>query len=236
VKFMQRGILLTAFVFAVSAAAPGLAQTATQPTTLGDSAKALIGAWEFSNADHDKICSATFKSDATKLGFKVEFEKKCTELFPVVSDVAAWTFPDNDLLRFVDSQGKVLVEFSEVEDGIYEAPTPGLGVLFLQKPGAGSQAKPAEQVAGDWAITRRGGPPICTLTLAATAVKDGFALSVKPGCDPAIARLNFTQWKLDDDELLLIPARGTPWRFEDDDNNGWRRVPPGTDQYALARQ
>jgi hypothetical protein len=229
---MRRAILLIACAFAVSAAAQALAQTAT----LGDSAKALIGTWEFSNADRDKICSATFKSDATKLGFKVEFEKKCAELFPVVSDVAAWTFPDNDLLRFVDSQGKALVEFSEVEDGIYEAPTPGLGVLFLQKPGAGSQPKPAEQIAGDWAVTRRGGPPICILTLSANAVKDGLALSVKPGCDAAIVRLNFTQWKLDDDELLLLPVRGTPWRFEDDDNNGWRRVPAGADQYTLTRQ
>jgi hypothetical protein len=233
---MRRAILLIACALAVSAAAPALAQTATQSTTLGDSAKALIGTWEFSNADRDKICSATFKSDPTKLGFKVEFEKKCAELFPVVSDVAAWAFPDNDLLRFVDLQGKALVEFSEVEDGIYEAPTPGLGVLFLQKPGAGSQPKPAEQVAGDWAVTRRGGPPICTLTLSANAAKDGFALSVKPGCDAAIARLNFTQWKLDDDELLLVPARGTPWRFEEGDNDAWRRIPAGADQYALTRQ
>ena len=65
---------------------PALAQT---PATLGDSAKALIGIWEFSNADRDKICSATFKSDPTKFGFKVEFEKKCAELFPVVGDVVA---------------------------------------------------------------------------------------------------------------------------------------------------
>jgi protease inhibitor Inh len=229
---MRRGILLTAFMFVLSATAPALAQNAA----LGDSAKALIGTWEFSNADRDKICLATFKSDSTKLGFKVEFEKKCAELFPVVSDVAAWTFPDNDLLRFVDSQGKALVEFSEVEDGIYEAPTPGLGVLFLQSAAAGSQPKPAEQIAGDWAITRRGGPPICTLTLTASPTKDGFALSIKPGCDPATAKLNFTQWRLDDDELLLVPARGAPWRFEDSDNDTWRRVPPGADQIALVRQ
>jgi Protease inhibitor Inh len=228
---MRRAILLIVLNASLSGAA--LAQS---PTQLGDSAKALIGTWEFSNADRDKICSATFKSDATKLGFKVEFEKKCAELFPVVSDVVAWTFPDNDLLRFVDSQGKPLVEFSEVEDGIYEAPTPGLGVLFLQKPGAASQPKPAEQIAGDWAVTRRGGPPICTLTLSANAAKDGFALSVKPGCDAAIAKLNFTQWKLDDDELLLVPARGAPWRFEDSDNDTWRRVPAGSEQIVLVRQ
>src|SRR5476649_1523288 len=175
---MRRALLLIGLT--ASLIGPALAQT---PAPMGDSAKALIGTWEFSNADRDKICSATFKSDSTKVGFKIEFDKSCAGLFPVVSDVAGWSFLDNDLLRFLDAQGKPLVEFSEVEDGIYEAPTPGLGVLFLQKPGAASQPKPAEQIAGDWAVTRRGGPPICTLTLSANAAKDGFALSVKPGCD-----------------------------------------------------
>ena len=144
----------------------------------------MIGTWEFSNADRDKICTATFKSDPTKVGFKVEFDKNCAELFPLVSDVAGWTFPDNDLLRLLDAQGKALVEFSEVEDGIYEAPTPGLGVLFLQNAAAaGPPPKPPEQVAGDWAIMRGSGAPLCRLTLATTALRDGFCLTVKPGCD-----------------------------------------------------
>ena len=213
---------------------PAFAQA---PAGFGDSAKALVGTWEFSNADRDKICSATFKSDATKLGFKVEFEKKCAELFPVVSDVAAWTFPDNDLLRFVDLQGKVLVEFSEVEDGIYEAPTPGVGVLFLQNPAAaGPPPKPPEQVAGTWTVRRGSGAPICTLTLSTNTVKDGFALSVKPGCDAAIARLNFSLWRIDRDELMLVPARGNPWRFEEVEGGNWRRVPESANPYMLVKQ
>ena len=229
---MRRALLLIGLT--ASLVCPALAQT---PATFGDSAKALIGTWEFSNADRDKICSATFKSDTTKFGFKVEFDKKCAELFPAVGDVVAWTFPDNDLLRFVDAQGKALVEFSEVEDGIYEAPTPGLGVLFLQNAAAaGGAPRPPDQFAGAWAITRRGGPPICTLTLSANAAKDGFALTVKQGCDAAIAKLNFTQWRLDGDELMLVPSRGTPWRFEEMDGGNWSRVPEGADQIKLVRQ
>ena len=221
-------------VLIVSAAGPARAQSTA---ALGDSARALIGTWEFSNADRDKICTATFKSDSTKVGFKVEFDKNCANLFPLVSDVAGWTFPDNDLLRFLDAQGKALVEFSEVEDGIYEAPTPGLGVLFLQNAAAvGPPPKPPEQVAGDWAITRRGGAPICMLTLAATPAKDGFALTVKPGCDAAIARLNFTHWMIDRDELMLVPARGTVWRFEEAEGGNWSRVPESADQIKLVRQ
>src|ERR1700686_3618330 len=80
---------------------PGAA-LAQAPATLGDSAKAMIGTWEFSNADRDKICTATFKEDRTKIGFKVEFDANCGELFPLVRGVVAWSFPDNDLLRLLD--------------------------------------------------------------------------------------------------------------------------------------
>src|SRR5664279_5145423 len=147
---------------------PAFAQT---PAQLGDSAKALIGTWEFSNADRDKICTATFKSDSTKVGFKVEFDKNCAELFPLVSDIVGWNYPENDLLRLLDAQGKSVIEFSEVEDGIYEAPTPGVGVLFLQNAAAaGPPPKPPEQVAGEWAIIRGSGAPLCALTLAPTAL------------------------------------------------------------------
>jgi hypothetical protein len=223
---------------AVMMATPALAQsTATPSTNLGDSAKALIGAWEFSNADRDKICTATFKSDTVKFGFKVEFDAKCGELFPLVREVTAWTFPENDLLRLFDAQGKALVEFSEVEDGIYEAPTPGLGVLFLQNAAAaGPPPKPPEQVVGNWAVTRGSSKPLCTLTLATTAVQDGLAVTVKPGCDPTIARLNLTLWRIDRDELMLVPARGNPLRFEEVDANTWRRVPEGANPMMLVRQ
>ena len=210
-----------------------LAQT---PATLGDSAKAMVGTWEFSNADRDKICTVTLKSDPTPVGFKVEFDKNCGTLFPLVNDIAGWNFPENDLLRLLDAQGKSLVEFSEVEDGIYEAPTPGIGVLFLQNAAAAAPPqKPPEQVAGDWAIVR-GGKPLCQLTLATDPTEDGMAVKIKPGCDPTIARLNFAQWKIDRDELMLAPARGNPWRFEEADANSWRRVPEAANPYSLVRQ
>ena len=98
---MRRALLL---ILTAGFIGPALAQA---PASMGDSAKALIGTWEFSNADRDKICSATFKSDSTKVGFKVEFDKSCAGLFPVVSDVAGWSFPDNDLLRFLELAGGI---------------------------------------------------------------------------------------------------------------------------------
>ena len=166
----------------VSLGAICIASTAlAQPATLGESAQRMIGSWEFSNADRDRICTATFKSDPGPAGFKVEFDANCVNLFPLVRDVAGWKFPENDLLYLVDARGKSVMEFSEVEDGIFEAPTPGVGVLFLQNASAaGAPPKPPEQVAGEWAIVRKSGPPACALTLAMTKSGDGFAVTVKP--------------------------------------------------------
>ncbi len=211
--------------------------TAQAPVPLGDAAKALIGTWEFSNADRDKICTATFKTDRAGAGYKVEFDRNCATLFPLVNGIAGWVFPEGDLLKLLDAQGRALAEFSEVEDGIYEAPTPGVGVLFLQKAdAAGPPPKPPEQVAGDWAIVRGRRAPICAFTLSPTPAQDGFALTVKPGCDATIARLGFAQWRLDRGELFLVPARGNPWRFEEIENGAWRRLPEVADPYMLVKQ
>lgn len=234
---------LFALLLSLLAAAPALAQ-APQPAApaqpaqpvLGDSAKALIGSWEFSNADRDKRCTATFTSKRTKVGYEVTFNEDCNKLFPLVDDIAGWVFPDNDLLRLVDADGRALVEFSEVEDGIYEAPTPGLGVLFLQNAAAaaGTPAKLPDQMAGDWTI-RRGDNAVCAVTLAMGA-GNAMPLTIKPGCDAAIVRLAFTQWRLDRGVLVFSPARGAPWRFEETENDVWRRLPETADQMTLVRQ
>lgn len=167
----------------------------------------------------------------------MEFDKNCASLFPLVASVAGWVFPDNDLLRLLDAQKKTLIEFSEVEDNIYEAPTPGLGVLFLQSAAAAEPPpKPPEQVAGDWAIVRPNGAPLCQVTLTTTAAGDNLAMAVKPGCAASIAQLNFSQWRIDRGELMLIGERGNPWRFEVVDEASWRRLPESVNSFMLVKQ
>jgi len=225
-------------VFAVLTAAALLAtgMAARAQTVPSDAEKAMVGTWELSNAERDKLCLATFAPDRAAGGLKVEFEARCGDQFPPVKDVTAWKYPNNDLLRLVDGKGKTLVEFSEVESGIFEAPTPGLGVLFLQHPGdAGPPPKPPEEIAGDWAITR-GGKTLCTLTLTTTVTSDGMTMSANPGCDASITRLGFNQWRIDRDELMLSPARGNPWRFEAVDATTWQRVPEAPNPYRLVKQ
>ncbi len=225
---MARCVLIAAFAVVIC----GAAQAQTN-SALSDSAKAMIGKWEFSNAERDKICTATFASDRSGRGLKVTFDVNCGKLFPLARRIIAWKYPQDDLLYLLDSQGETLIEFSEVEDGIFEAPTPGLGVLFLQNSAAAAapKAAPPREAAGNWAVVRGEGAPICVLMLA----RDGLSVTAQPGCAPDIAKLDFTQWRMDNGDLVLVPASGEPWRFEDVDGN-WRLLSDRGDQIALVRQ
>ena len=220
-----------------SLAAVALAGQAAAQTALTDAAKELLGTWEFSNSERDKACSVTFKSEAAPGGFKLEFDARCAALFPFVADIVAWKYAENDLLHLIDAKGKALIEFSEVESGIFEAPTPGVGVLFLQSAAAaGPPPRPAEQMVGDWALMRGAGKPLCRLTLTNAAAREGFAVQIKPDCDPAILRLNLNTWTMDRGELVLMPARGNVWRFEEAEQTTWRRIPEAADPITLVRQ
>jgi hypothetical protein len=212
---------------------------ASAQTPQSDAAKAVAGSWEFSNADRDKRCTVTFKTDAGAAGMKLEFDRACATVFPFIRDIAGWTIAENDFLRFVDSKGKAILEFSEVESGMFEAPRPGEGILFLQTV-ASVEPPPAtpEQVAGDWAVIRGNGQPICTLTLTTTtAGQDTYALRLKPGCDAFVTRFAPTAWQMDRSELILKGARNQSWRFESSaDARTWQRVPETRDPVSLVRQ
>lgn len=209
---------------------------AAQAPAMNESAKGMIGVWEFSSADRERKCMLTFKAERAANNYRLEFAPNCAALFPFVSEITSWRFPENDLLHLLDATGKSVVDFSEVESGIFEAPTLGQGVLFLQNPdAAGPPPLPPDKFVGDWNIMR-GGKVLCGLSLTVNAAEEGFALTVKPGCDAALARLNFSSWRIDRDELMLKPARGNPWRFEEEENNVWGRVPEAPNPYTLVRQ
>ena len=126
---MKRLLSIAVAAFLVSAS------VSAQTPPLGEAAKGMLGTWEFTNAARDKSCTVTFKSARVASGLALAFDSQCAALFPLLRGVAAWKFPQNDLLYMLDAKGGTLIEFSEAEDGIYEAPTPGLGVVFLQPPG-----------------------------------------------------------------------------------------------------
>jgi len=223
-------IIVAAFAAAAHAQAP-------TPAPLSDAGKAMTtGTWEFSNADRDKRCTVTFRADPAAAGMRLEFDKGCVALFPFITQVAGWTLADNDFLRLVDAQGKSVLEFSEVETHMYEAPRPGEGILFIQaSTEVGPPPKQADQMIGDWGLVRGSGKPICTLTLTNKPKGDDLALALKPGCNAFVTGFAPTAWQMDRGELLLKNARGQTWRFAEGDGSTWTRVPESAVPVLLLR-
>jgi hypothetical protein len=233
---MKRCMLLFVLIVAAFAAAvsQGAAQTAPQ---VSDAVKAMVGGWEISNAERDRICTAQFRADAVKGGYRIDLDKNCTEAFSNLKDVQTWTVL-NDVVRLIDAKGRTALEFTEVEGGMYESERAGGdGLYFLQSLAAvGPAPRTVEQMAGEWSILRAG-KPICALTLASNEVgQDSYALRIKPGCDTAVTQFGPALWRMDRGELVLVAASGESWRFEAADNASWRRVPERANGLTMAKK
>ena len=81
---MRRGVIILA-VLVLSGVA-----SAQPKNELNESAKAMIGVWEFSDAAHSKVCSVTFSNRPAKVGYRLTFAPECAALFPVVTRVVGW--------------------------------------------------------------------------------------------------------------------------------------------------
>ena len=199
--------------------------------------KTMVGSWEFSNADREKICTITFRPESGSVGRRIEFDPACAKLFSFVTEIVGWTLADGDFLRLLDARNRSVLEFSEVEGGIYEAPKAGEGILFIQNPAAlGPAPKTAEQVTGDWTIVNRAGKPLCGLTFSSTAVGEEFAVAVRQPCDAAVRRFAPATWQMDRGEIVLRSGSGQFWRFEETDDAKWRRIPDTASSVLLVRK
>ena len=205
-----------------------------------DAASTVIGAWEFSNADHDKTCRFTFRAETTSNGRRLDIDKNCANLFPSTKTIAAWDVDNYGDLRLLDAQGEAVIELTQVEGGMYDGFSPQEGRYILQT-AAAAPVRSADNLAGEWAIARGAGKPICMITLANSpagppAAADTLALKLKPGCDPFVTRFNPAGWRMQEGELMLLSARGQSWQFEENDANTWQRVPESSDPILLVRQ
>jgi hypothetical protein len=237
---MIRSIKL-ALALSLTLAAPLAAQTPAPEAPPEQSAapvpRTMVGSWEFSNADREKICTITFRNDAARVGKRVEFDAACAGNFAFIRDITGWQMHDNDFLRLLDPQGNSILEFSEVESGIFEAPKPGEGILFIQNPtDLGPAPKTAAQVTGEWSVIRRTGRAICGLTLSDTAAGEEFAVRVQPGCDPVVARFAPATWTMDRGEIVLHSPGGQFWRFEEAEGERWQRVPTTANPLFMTRK
>ena len=235
---MVRSVPL-ALALLVASVAPSAAQAlpATEPAPTPSAPRTLVGTWELSNADREKICTVTFRPDSSKSGKKVEFDPGCGERFSFTKEIVGWSHAENDFLRLLDVSGQAVLEFSEVEGGIFEAPRPGEGILFIQSAASlGPAPRIATQMTGDWTIVRRAGRPICTLTLSDTPAGDEFVIRVQPRCDASVARFAPATWQMDRGELVLKSSGGQSWRFEEAEDSKWHRIPATADPVLMVRK
>ena len=168
-------------------------------------------------------------------------DNTCPAQLPELKDVAGWSVGGLDLVRLIDRKGKAVMEFSEVESGIFEAQRPGEGVFLLQTAAAAAAATAGislDQMAGDWNVVRGASKTVCTITLTNSAAgADTFALKLKPGCDSFVTRFGPASWTMERGELVLKSKAGrSVWRFAADDPTNWQRIPEGSEPVSLVRQ
>ena len=199
--------------------------------------KEMIGQWELSTTERSKTCVVTMKNEAAQGGLKLELEPGCAAALPFTRDIAAWSIKGLDIVRMQDTAGAAVIDFTEVESGIFEGLRQGEGVYILQNLAAArSLAKSMDQMIGDWQMVRGNGRPICGLTLTNTeADADNFQVFLKPKCDPAVAAFGPVQWRLERGQIILMSKAGDTWQFEADDNAQWRRVPDTADGLIMLR-
>jgi hypothetical protein len=199
--------------------------------------KEMVGQWELATTERSKTCVITMKNDATPQGLKLELEPGCAKALPFTKDIAAWNIKGLDIVRLQDAAGQAVIDFTEVESGIFEGLRTGEGVYILQNLAAArSLAKSMDQMIGDWSMVRGNGQTICGLTLTNTeATGDNFQVFLKPKCDPVVAAFAPNQWRLERGQMILMSKGGETWQFEADDNAQWRRVPDTADPLIMLR-
>jgi hypothetical protein len=228
---LRFGIVLAALL-ALAAVSPVRAQRDAAALK-----KDMIGQWELATTERSKTCVVTLKPESTPQGLKLELEPGCAAALPFTKDITAWNIRGLDIVRLQDAAGEAVVDFTEVETGIFEGLRQGEGVYILQNLAAArSLAKSMDQMIGDWSMVRGNGVAICGLTLTNTeAGQDNFQVFLKPKCDPAVAAFAPTQWRLEHGQMLLMSKNGETWQFEADDNAQWRKVPDSADPLIMLR-
>src|SRR4029078_8011285 len=95
--------------------------------------KDMIGQWELATTERSKTCVLTLKPDTTSQGMKLELEPGCAAALPFTREITAWNIKGlGDIVRLQDATGQPVIDFTEVESGIFEGLRTGEGVYILQ--------------------------------------------------------------------------------------------------------
>src|ERR1700691_1224315 len=97
-----------------------------------DPAAAMVGNWQFSNADQDKVCHFAFRNDPAPGGYKLDIDKNCPSIFPSTKNIVGWAVDNLGGLHLLDSAGRPVIELSEVETGLFDGFRKEEGRYILQ--------------------------------------------------------------------------------------------------------
>ena len=142
------------------------------------------------------------------------------------------------MLRLIDAKGAALLEFTEVESGLFESERGADGLLFLQTQASlkieirtdrsdGWRLEPAARGRQAAVPDHAGGRRQVGRTI--------IAWSSSPAATRRSRAFGLSTWRLDGDHLLLAGRSGT-WRFSESDATVWERVPLSIDPLLLVRQ
>ena len=104
----MRRIFLCLFLAAAAsqALAPSVSAQAQQSepaAPAADAGKGMVGVWELSNSDRDRVCNLTFKSEPARSGSQVEFDAACRDAIPPLKEVEGWSLA-NQTLKLIDAR------------------------------------------------------------------------------------------------------------------------------------
>lgn len=206
-----RARLLTASLWLGLASAPTLGQDVAP-----DILKAQLGEWLVVPEGGGPGCRVVLESRRIGGGMAARPGSDCGAKLPLLADTTSWVMAGGVTLR--NAAGKAILEFGEDETTLLKtaADSPPQYFMVQAKPGV-DRAPSKAAVVGRWELRRPGGGAICKLRFSdkprgSDSTDDG--LEVEPGCDPAVARLKLSSWRVEDFTLMLYGAKDSSLAFE----------------------
>lgn len=191
-------------------------------------AERLAGPFRLASADGERGCDLTLALQPAGAGLAVTLDRAACAAIAFSAQVSAWVPDPSGAIRLLNEHGRAVAEFTEATGGSFEALREGDGVYFLAPPSA-SDGIPAtaEEVMGEWLLSRQAGVPVCRWTLSdAHAARGGYLLQVAPDCDDSLARFGPATWELSGGNILVRGvAEGPTIRFARQEDGTWARVP-----------
>lgn len=233
----MRTVLL---LLALAVSGPAMAETARPAAAakVPDEVKELAGPFELTDAEGHRRCAMALEARSQGAGFALTFDKPtCVGAMPFLSSVTAWTRGPASSIRLTDGTGRVVAEFGETEDGLYEMARPGEGVFFLSHAGTTetTELSPSDLV-GAWAFARQPGKAVCTVTLTEEpANEDSYRLTLAGGCDQGILTFSPVSWRIEKTDIVMVNAKSDQLRFERTEDKVWRKVPEAGKPLLLTR-